>query len=96
MADELTGTAAAANGQFRLTRRQREVLGLLAVGMTDVEIAAHLSISPRTARMHCDALRVKLAVPRRRLIPAVYREMTGEDPYVWLSQDPLPTRGLGQ
>lgn len=64
-----------------LSRRQRQVLGLLAEGMTNTEIARELAISPRTARMHCDCLRMKLAVPKRRLIPAFYRRLTGEDPH---------------
>ncbi len=34
------------------TRRQREVLDLLAAGLTDKETAAQLSLSPRTVEMH--------------------------------------------
>ena len=39
-----------------------------------------LGISPRTAKAHCDTLRLKLGVPRRRQIPLAYRILTGEDP----------------
>ena len=39
-----------------------------------------LGISPRTAKAHCDVLRQKLGVPRRRQIPAAFRALTGEDP----------------
>jgi DNA-binding CsgD family transcriptional regulator len=63
-----------------LTARQHEVLSCLARGMTAQEIASELSISARTARMHCDVLRMKLGVSRCRLIPQAYREVTGSDP----------------
>jgi DNA-binding CsgD family transcriptional regulator len=49
--------------------------------MTDVEIAERLGISPRTVRMHCDALRVRLGVPHRRQIPYAYRRILGADPF---------------
>lgn len=65
-----------------LTDRQREVIALLAAGCSNDEVGSSLGISPRTAKAHCDALRVKLGVARRRQIPAAYRLLTGEDPYV--------------
>lgn len=65
-----------------LTDRQREVIALLAAGCSNDEVGSSLGISPRTAKAHCDALRVKLGVTRRRQIPAAYRLLTGEDPYV--------------
>ena len=64
-----------------LSSRQREVLVYVAAGRTNAEIAQALAISPRTVRMHCDALKVKLGVPKRRLIPAAYRAITGLDPF---------------
>jgi pimeloyl-ACP methyl ester carboxylesterase/DNA-binding CsgD family transcriptional regulator len=36
----------------KLTPRQREVLGLVATGLADKEIARHLGLSPRTVEMH--------------------------------------------
>lgn len=63
-----------------LTHRQAEVLALVSAGLTDTEIAGVLEISPRTARMHCDVLRRKLGVTKRRLIPLAYRTLTGHDP----------------
>ncbi len=63
------------------TERQRQVVHLLAHGCSNVEIAARLHISPRTAKAHSDILRVKLGVPRRRQIPAAFRAATGEDPH---------------
>ena len=65
-----------------LTVRQREVVALIAAGCSNDEVGRSLGISARTARAHSDALRVKLGVPRRRQIPAAFRRLTGEDPYV--------------
>jgi DNA-binding CsgD family transcriptional regulator len=71
-----------------LSPRQRQVLVRIAAGRTNAEIAHELTISPRTVRMHCDALKIKVGVPKRRLIPAAYRAITGEDPF--LDADPPP------
>ena len=46
--DLIQGQAAAP----ALTSRQREVLGLVANGLADKEIARHLGLSPRTVEMH--------------------------------------------
>jgi ATP/maltotriose-dependent transcriptional regulator MalT len=63
-----------------ITTRQREVVALIAAGCSNDEVGARLGISPRTAKAHCDVLRQKLGVPRRRQIPAAFRTLTGEDP----------------
>jgi DNA-binding CsgD family transcriptional regulator len=73
---------AAAARTISLSSRQREVLVYVAAGRTNAEIARQLAISPRTVRMHCDVLKVKLGVPKRRLIPAAYRAITGMDPFL--------------
>ena len=65
-----------------LTDRQREVVALIAAGCSNDEVGQSLGISSRTAKAHSDVLRVKLGVTRRRQIPAAYRLLTGEDPYV--------------
>jgi LuxR family transcriptional regulator, maltose regulon positive regulatory protein len=64
----------------RFTLRQQQVIRLIALGCSNAEIADRLGISPRTAKAHSDVLRMKLGVPRRRHIPAAFRELTGEDP----------------
>jgi DNA-binding CsgD family transcriptional regulator len=66
--------------EARFTKRQREVVELIAAGCSNDEIGRRLGISPRTAKAHCDVLRQKLGVGRRRQIPAAYRLLTGEDP----------------
>src|SRR5204862_2952071 len=62
------------------THRQVEVIELIAAGCSNEEVGERLGISPRTAKAHCDVLRQKLGVARRRQIPRAYRELTGEDP----------------
>jgi ATP/maltotriose-dependent transcriptional regulator MalT len=64
----------------RLTDRQREVIALIAQGLSNEELGHELGISPRTAKAHSDVLRQKLGVQRRRQIPLAYRLLTGDDP----------------
>ena len=63
-----------------ITARQRQVIQLIAEGRSNEEVGRVLGISPRTAKAHCDTLRLKLGVPRRRQIPLAYRILTGDDP----------------
>ena len=65
---------------MKITERQREVVELIAAGLSNDEVGQRLGISPRTAKAHCDVLRQKLGVSRRRQIPIAYRILTGEDP----------------
>jgi DNA-binding CsgD family transcriptional regulator len=58
---------------IRFTPRQQQIIQSIADGLTEQEIARELGISPRTVRMHSDALRLKLGVPRRRQIPHAAR-----------------------
>ena len=58
-----------------LTGRQVEVLGLLAEGLTDVEIAARLSLSAKTVGHHVSALLAKLGVGSRRQAAAAARRL---------------------
>jgi ATP/maltotriose-dependent transcriptional regulator MalT len=63
-----------------VTARQLQVIELIAAGCSNEEVGERLGISPRTAKAHCDVLRQKLGVARRRQIPVAYRLLTGEDP----------------
>ena len=63
-----------------ITERQRQVIQLIAAGRSNEEVGRELGISPRTAKAHCDTLRLKLGVKRRRQIPLAYRLQTGDDP----------------
>jgi LuxR family transcriptional regulator, maltose regulon positive regulatory protein len=63
-----------------LTERQLQIVALIARGCSNDEVGERLGISPRTVKAHCDVLRQKLGVPRRRQIPAAFKALTGEDP----------------
>jgi len=74
-----------------ITDRQRDVIVLIAAGCSNDEISERLGISPRTVKAHCDVLRQKLGVRRRRQLPIAYRSLTGEDPLAQ-SLDPRGSR----
>jgi DNA-binding CsgD family transcriptional regulator len=57
--------------ELGLTPREREVLNLLALGMSDKEIADALYISPRTAMTHVGNILSKLGVNKRTLAASV-------------------------
>lgn len=75
----------------RVTDRQRAVIVLIAEGCSNDEVSERLGISPRTVKAHCDVLRQKLGVPRRRQLPIAYRSLTGDDPLAQ-SLDPSGSR----
>ncbi len=72
-----SATACAANAQRALevlTDREREVLELVARGMSNAEIADHLTISPATAKTHVAHLLTKLdARDRIQLVILAYQ-----------------------
>lgn len=49
-----------------LTKREQQILGLLAEGWTNDEIAAPLEISPNTVKTHVARILEKLGVGDRR------------------------------
>ncbi len=57
--------SARAAGGAALTRREREVAGLVAEGLTNKEIAARLVIAQRTAEGHVERILVKLGFSSR-------------------------------
>jgi DNA-binding CsgD family transcriptional regulator len=67
--DELAGLCEVARPRATpatvLTRRQQEVLALVATGATDRRIARRLQISERTVRKHLDDVRERLGVGGR-------------------------------
>jgi DNA-binding CsgD family transcriptional regulator/tetratricopeptide (TPR) repeat protein len=69
----VSGTAQSAPGSSgadlpRLTAREREVAGLIGQGATNREIAAALSISPKTVSAHVEHILTKLSASRRAQI----------------------------
>jgi DNA-binding CsgD family transcriptional regulator len=51
-----------------LTRREREVASLVALALTDRQIAGIIFISPETVRYHIKSICSKLALPNRTAI----------------------------
>lgn len=51
--------------QVPLTAREREVLGLVAQGLTNARIARRLGLSPATVRTHLEHIRTKLGARTR-------------------------------
>jgi ATP/maltotriose-dependent transcriptional regulator MalT len=59
------GERAATRDDDLLTRREREVLGLLVAGCTNRQIAERLFIAEKTASVHVSNILAKLGVPNR-------------------------------
>jgi DNA-binding CsgD family transcriptional regulator len=55
----------AGDASVRLTPRERQILGRVAEGRTNAEIAWHLGISPETVRKHLENAYDKLGVHTR-------------------------------
>ncbi|HYR93125.1 MAG TPA: AAA family ATPase [Methylomirabilota bacterium] len=60
-----------------LTRREREVAGLIAQGLTNKEIAERLTLSVRTAESHVDQIRTKLGFRTRSQIASWATQQPG-------------------
>jgi len=61
-----------------LSRRELEVVGLVASGYTDIEIADALYISVRTVRSHLDRIRAKIGQRRRAELTRWYLDRPAE------------------
>jgi DNA-binding NarL/FixJ family response regulator len=62
------------DGMDELTAREREVLGLIATGRTNAEIADALQLSPLTAKTHVSRILMKLgARDRVQLVVIAYQ-----------------------
>ena len=67
------GRAFPAADLARLTDREREVLALVAQGMSNEELAARLCLSPLTAKTHVSHIMTKLgARDRAQLVVIAY------------------------
>jgi DNA-binding CsgD family transcriptional regulator len=65
----------------RLTRREREIVALVAEGRSNAEIAARLWLSPGTVRIHLQHVYEKLGVRSRTAAVARVRQIEGESTY---------------
>lgn len=72
-----SGSALAVSTEIRLTRREKEVLALIASGLTNREIAGRLFLSPWTAQRHVANLLRKTRL-NRRVELAVWHERQKE------------------
>jgi DNA-binding CsgD family transcriptional regulator len=114
MGVERADTNAGGRGPQRvpLTRREREILGLLAEGMSGVQIASKLVLSPETVRTHVRNAMAKLGASTRSQAVAlalqqqeISREAEDYDPATPVPESrparssaptPTPTAGLEQ
>lgn len=59
---------ASVSANFDLTEREKEIIGLIANGLSNKQIAAHLQISRNTVRTHVENILIKLSVTNRTAI----------------------------
>lgn len=66
----LAGQQPAPAGEAKLTLRQREVLALVAEGLTYKEVGARLNLSPRTIKYHMSEIMAQLHLEHRAQVLA--------------------------
>jgi DNA-binding CsgD family transcriptional regulator len=71
---QLSGPAAFPVRLDDLSKREREIVGLICRGAGDAEISAELKLSPHTIRNHVASLYRKLGVNRRSAVVIWARE----------------------
>ncbi len=72
----IPATGRRAPAPLPLTKRQREILALVAQGLAGKQVARHLGISPKTVERHKTKMFARLGVPNQTA--AVSLVMTGE------------------
>jgi two-component system nitrate/nitrite response regulator NarL len=72
---ELAGRGAQQSGSATLTRREREILPLIERGLSNKEIARHLSIGPATIKNHVHNILEKMQLRRRGEIAVRVRQL---------------------
>ncbi|WP_286774248.1 helix-turn-helix transcriptional regulator, partial [Sphingomonas sp. 66-10] len=63
-----------------LTARERQVLALVAGGLTNAQIGARLFISPKTASVHVSAILSKIGAGNRAEAAALFAAANGGSP----------------
>ena len=71
-----TGPGEASARLGTLTGREREVLGLLGLGLANLEIARELGLAERTVKSHVSNLLAKLAVTSRTQAALLARHLS--------------------
>jgi len=68
----VSGTGTQLRERMHVTPRQAEILGLVAAGLGDKEIATLLGLSPRTIQAHLDRLYLEHGLHKRAAAVAAW------------------------
>lgn len=71
-----------------VSQREREVLTLLAAGLTNKQIAEKLAVSPATAKRHVQNVLAKLHLPSREAAASVYGPLVAGEEQPWRHGNP--------
>ena len=61
--------------ELKITERQREVVELIAAGLSNDEVGERLGISPRTVEQHLGVVYAKLHIRRRAELARLFRDL---------------------